>query len=133
MSKIILRVIGIWILFVVVALLNAGIRELLLAPVIGEKLALPVSGILLSIFIFLITLRLVIFLHISGATDFWLVGIVWAFLTLLFEFLFGYYMVSESWERLLAVFNILEGDLFILVLLVTAVSPYIAAKIRALI
>ena len=57
MNTKLLKIIGIWTLFVVVAILNAAIREHLLAPMIGHKLALPFSGIMLSIFIFLITIR----------------------------------------------------------------------------
>lgn len=127
------KIIGIWTLFVVVAILNAAIREYLLAPMIGHKLALPFSGIMLSIFIFLITIRMLSFLKISNSLELWLVGIFWVMLTLAFELLFGHYVIGESWGKLFEVFNILEGNLFLLVLFVTASSPYVAAKIRTLI
>jgi len=128
-----LRIVGIWVLFVIVAILNAAIREHVLTPMIGQKLALPLSGILLSIFIFFITLGMVPFLKVSNISGFLLVGVFWVLLTVAFEFVFGYYITGESWDNLLEIFNILEGDLFVLVLLVTAVSPYIAAKIRVLV
>lgn len=96
-------------------------------------MALPFSGILLSIFIFLVTLGMVPFLKITNPSDCWFIGMVWVFLTLTFEFLFGYYIIGEPWDRLLVVFNILEGNLFFLALLTTGVSPYVAAKMRALI
>jgi len=133
MNSTLFRIVGIWTLFVAVAILNAAIREQILDPMIGEQLALPFSGVLLSILIFLITLGMVPFLNVSNPFGFWLVGTVWVLLTLIFEFVFGYYVVGESLDRLLAVFNILEGNLFILVLFTTAVSPYIAAKLRALV
>ena len=133
MNSTLFRVVGIWILFVVVAKLNAVIREQILTPMIGQGLALPFSGVLLSILIFLITLGVVPFLNIYYSLGFWRVGIVWVLLTLIFEFVLGHCIIGNSWDSVLAIFNITEGNFFILVLLITAFSPYIAAKIRALI
>ena len=128
-----LKIVGIWSLLLIVAVLNAAIRELVLVPTIGERVALPFSGVLLSVFIFLITLGMIPFLKITSSSGYWFVGMVWFLLTLTFEFLFGHYIIEEPWDKLLAIFNILEGDLFLLVLLTMAVSPYITAKIRTLI
>jgi len=133
MNTTLFRIVGVWVLFVIVAILNAAIRELIFTPMIGQQLALPLSGILLSIFIFFITLGMVPFLKVSNLSGFWLVGVFWVLLTVTFEFIFGYYIIGESWDTLFEIFNILEGNLFVLVLLVTAVSPYIAAKIRVLV
>ena len=133
MNSTLFRVVGIWILFVVVAKLNAVIREQILTQMIGQGLALPFSGVLLSILIFLITLGVVPFLNIYYSLGFWRVGIVWVLLTLIFEFVLGHCIIGNSWDSVLAIFNITEGNFFILVLLITAFSPYIAAKIRALI
>jgi len=133
MNTTLFRIVGIWTLFVIVAVLNAAIREHVFTPIIGQQLALPLSGILLSIFIFFITLGMVPFLKVSNMSGFWLVGVFWVLLTVTFEFVFGYYIIGESWDTLFKIFNILEGDLFVLVLLVTAVSPYITAKIRILV
>jgi len=133
MNTALFRIVGIWALFVIAAILNAAIRKHVLAPVIGQQLALPLSGILLSIFIFFITLGMVTFLEVSNLIGFWLVGAFWVLLTVTFEFVFGHYIIGESWDTLFKIFNILEGDLFVLVLFVTAVSPYISAKIRVLV
>ena len=125
--------VGIWALFVVIALLNATLREQLLSPMIGQWLALPLSGILLSALIFLMTLIMVPFLDVNDALGFWLVGALWLLLTLVFEFCVDLYVVGKTWESLLEVFNVLEGDLFAMVLITTAVSPYITAKMRNLV
>jgi hypothetical protein len=44
--------------------------------------------------------------------------------------LFGYYVVGKSWVEIMQVFNIQKGDLFIVVLFVTAFSPWLSALIR---
>ncbi len=56
-------------------------------------------------------------------------GVSWLILTILFEFVFGHYVVGHSWEHLLADYNILAGRLWSLVLLWTIVGPYIIYKI----
>jgi hypothetical protein len=53
-------------------------------------------------------------------------------MTLLFEFLFGHYVASKSWQDLLQVFNVLKGDLFLVVLVVSLFAPCLAARKRGL-
>jgi hypothetical protein len=57
-------------------------------------------------------------------------GIFWTVLTLAFETLFGHYVLGVSWELLLAEYNIFQGRLWPLVLLVTWFGPLLAAKLR---
>jgi hypothetical protein len=54
-------------------------------------------------------------------------------MTVLFEFLFGRFVAGKSWEELLQAYNILTGNLWLLVLVVIAVSPYLAARVRGLV
>ena len=54
----------------------------------------------------------------------------WALMTLLFELIFGHYVAEKSWLDIFQVFNILKGDLFVVVLLGTFISPLIVAKIK---
>ncbi len=50
-----LRAFAIWILFIVLAILNATLREKLISPALGEQLAHVVSSILLAVMIFSVT------------------------------------------------------------------------------
>ncbi len=43
-----------------------------------------------------------------------IIGIQLVLMTLLFEFFFGYYVLNNSWTDLVQVFNLLEGNLYIL-------------------
>lgn len=131
MNTVLCKIIGIWVLFVGIAILNGAMREKFLVPSIGAQLALPLSGILLSAFIFLITLGMVPFLNLSDPLSLWLVGIFWVFLLLIFEFIFGHYVMEEPWKKLLEQFNIFKGNLFLMVIVTTAVSPYVTAKLRS--
>ncbi|MCP5215537.1 MAG: hypothetical protein H6995_11070 [Pseudomonadales bacterium] len=129
----VIKATGIWLLFVMAAIINGVLREDLLTPWFGAALALPLSGILLSIFIFIITYLLVSLIASSKQTTYLTVGLLWAALTLSFEFLFGHYFLGKQWLDITKVFNPSEGNLFILVIFVTLISPRIAAKLKNLI
>ena len=51
---------------------------------------------------------------------------MWTLLTLLFEFGFFHYIMGEPWERFIANYDMSEGRLWPLVLLVQLVGPYTA-------
>lgn len=95
--------------------------------------SLPLSGISLSILILVATLLLLPFLGVLSPSQYWLVGGMWLLLTVLFEFLFGHYVMGDPWAKLLEAYNILKGNLWLLVLLVTAAAPYLAARLRGFI
>ncbi|MBT8343816.1 MAG: hypothetical protein KJO45_03770 [Sulfurovum sp.] len=52
-------------------------------------------------------------------------------MTLIFELVFGHYVLGRSWSSILKVFDIMKGDLFIIVLFVSLISPLLVAKIKA--
>ena len=115
---------------VVFAIANGIFRDKILVPNIGHSIALPLSGITLSVLVFLIAYFSVPFFGKNSGTTFLLIGLQWVLMTLFFEFIFGHYAAGKSWKILLQVFNIFKGDLFVIVLLVSLLSPYIAAKLR---
>ena len=132
MSNTLFKATGIWLVIVAAAILNGVFREKVLVPAIGASMALPLSGVLLAVLVFLVTLLLVPFIAPSESKAYIWVGIFWVILTLFFEFLFGYFAAGKSWQEIMQVFNIKTGDLFILVLFVTAIAPWLSAKLRGI-
>lgn len=128
--RLILKASAVWLLMMIVAITNGLARDTLLVPVLGQQLALSVSGISLSVLVFLVTCLCVPFLGRNTASAFIAIGLQWVLMTLVFEFGFGHYVMGKSWYALLQVFNVLQGDLFVLVLLTSLVSPYAAAAVR---
>jgi hypothetical protein len=60
--------------------------------------------------------------------DLWLINALfvscfWVSLTILFEFVFGHYILGNSWEVLLADYRIWQGRLWSLVLICEAIAP----------
>ena len=122
----ILKSLIIWICFIPAAILNGGLREYVLAPAFGQKWALPASGIILSGLIFLITwLMYPRLIKNSTRKERWLTGMVWAVLTVIFEFATGI-TGGNSIAELLAAYNPLTGNLWLLVLAATLFSPVVA-------
>ena len=108
----ILKSLIIWLCFIPVAILN------------GEW-ALPVSGIILSVCIFLITWMLLPrMIKAFTSKEGWLIGIGWALLTIAFEFAAGL-AGGSTVSELLAAYNPLSGNLWLLVLATTLLSPII--------
>lgn len=127
-----LKAIGVWFVIVIAAIVNGLFRENVLVPSIGAELALPLSGVLLSVLVFLVSFVLVSFLDSSKPQVLFVIGLFWVTLTVSFEFLFGHYVVGKSWPEIIQVFNPLKGNLFVLVLFVTAISPWLSAKVRGI-
>lgn len=133
MIVLIFKSLVIWLVLMITAVANAAIREKLLVSVIGSGISLPVSGLLLSILIFLVAYVSLSFFGNNGVNEYLLIGISWFALTIGFEFLFGSLVAGKSWYEILQVFNIFKGNLFILALISTLISPWLSAKLRGLI
>jgi hypothetical protein len=125
----ILRVLAVWVLFIPLGILNGVVREYFLTPSIGEQLALPISGVLLSCLILLTTYLLFPFLKTAVKYP-WRVGITWVTLTGLFELGFGHFVMGKPWGVLLEAYNPKDGNLWVMVLFVILLSPWLVSKIR---
>ena len=126
----ILKSIPVWLCFIPVAILNGGLREYVLVEAIGAEWALPVSGITLSVCIFLITwLLLPRMIKAFTSQEGWLIGTSWTLLTIAFEFAAGV-VGGSTVSELLAAYNPLTGNLLLLVLMTTLLSPIIVKHIH---
>ena len=119
-----------WLGFLAVAIGCAIIREKFLAPGLGPAAGRALGTLLVGAIIFGI-----IYLYVGrlkGATRVSLVklGLFWTILTIAFEFLFGHYVMGHSWDSLWADYNVLQGRLWPLVLIVTLFGPLLARKLR---
>ncbi|BAZ06650.1 hypothetical protein [Calothrix sp. NIES-3974] len=122
-----------WLPMVLIAIINAGIREYTYAKYLGELRAHQLStltGIFaLGLYIWLITS----IWPIHSTSQAFIIGFIWLGLTLAFEFLFGHYVMHNPWSKLLADYNILAGRVWILVLIWTAIAPVIFFSMRRMI
>ena len=122
-----LQSIGIWLLIIPLAILNGGLRENVLVK-LGD-IALPLSGIILSVCIFVVAIILIPKIKNCEQKDYIIFGVIWFVLTNLFD-LSMYLSDGGNFNDLLNSYNFLNGNLWIVVVLTTLLSPIIVSKIK---
>ena len=122
-----IQAIGIWFLIIPLAIINGGLRENVLVK-LGD-IALPLSGIILSVCIFIIAYLLIPRNKNCELKDYIIFGVIWFILTNLFD-LFMYISEGGGIKQLLNSYNFLDGNLWILVVITTLVSPILVSKIK---
>jgi hypothetical protein len=106
------RAVAIWLLLLVVAVFNGALRERLITPRFGEQGSHIVSTAILAAAIFLVAWISVSWIGPKNGLDALVIGIVWVALT-----------VGNSWERLIADYNVFSGRIWILVLAANLLAP----------
>ncbi len=127
--KLILKALAIWLLILMLAILNGLFREYVLLDLLSIVPGMILSGIILSSLIYATTYLLLPWLNTRAPTRLIAVGIGWLLLTLIFEFSFGL-LQGKPLDDILAAYRFTDGNIWPLVLLVTALSPWLAARIR---
>jgi hypothetical protein len=116
-----------WLLLLVVMFTNGIVRVMVLQPRLGEEPARRVAtlvgvGLVLA-FSYLYARRVAP----ARPGELLAVGVLWLALTLAFEFGFGR-LSGQSWEALLADYDVARGRLWPLVLLATLVGPWLMGR-----
>lgn len=122
-----LQAVFIWILIIPLAILNGGFRENILYK-LGDA-ALPLSGIILSVCIFAVAFLLIPKIKNCKKRDYFVFGLMWFLLTNVFDLLM-YLSDGGGVADLLRSYNVLTGNLWVVVVLTTLFAPMIAAKIK---
>jgi hypothetical protein len=117
------RALLVWVLLVGLAILNGAARETVLSPRLGPAVGHLASSVLLAGLIALTAWLSILWIAPGTARRAWTVGALWLSLTVAFEFLAGHYVFGHPWPRLLADYDILQGRVWLLVLVATLVTP----------
>lgn len=125
----VVRVLLVWLAILVLAVANGVVREALLTPALGPVVGLLVSGGVLALLIVAVAYVALPWMRVRARRHLVGLGLVWLALTLVFEFAFGLWQ-GKSLEGLLQAYTFAQGNLWPLVLLVTAAAPYLAARLR---
>lgn len=122
----ILASIGVWLLMLMIAVMGGVVREKALAPRIGEQRASQVETIAIAgIFATLIT-SFVVWNQLEPMPAI-AIGVSWCALTIGFETFMGLVLLKQSWDVVLANYDLAAGKLWPIVLAVILVVPYLAA------
>jgi len=119
----------IWLGILVLAIVNGALREAFLVPSLGQIPGFIISGVFLSLLILFVTYVSLPWLGVRRVNHFVAIGLGWLILTVIFEFSFGL-LQGKTLAALIEAYTFKGGNIWPLVLLVTACAPYMAAKLR---
>ena len=120
-----------WLVLPILGIINGSIREFGYKHLMGELTAHQISTltgiVLFGLYIWFLTGVW----RIESAGQAVVIGFIWLGLTVLFEFVFGHYVMKHPWGRLFQDYNILKGRLWVMVLVWTTIAPYVFFKIKS--
>lgn len=123
------RALVVWLVILGLAFANAALRELVLIPGIGKVRGHTLSGVILSVLVLAAAYVSLPWLGASTARQLLAIGLGWFVLTLAFDLVLGA-VQGEGLRQQLDAYLFKRGNLWPVVLLVTAGAPYLAAKLR---
>jgi hypothetical protein len=129
--KIILIYAATWLGMVILAVLNGVIREKVYGQLMPELSAHQLSTFIALFFFGVYIWCLTGVWRIDSSKQALVIGCMWLIMTIVFEFVFGHYVMGHSWRRLFHDYNLLKGRVWSLVLIWTAVAPYVFYRMRS--
>jgi len=120
-----------WFGVVVLGLFNATIHQVVYDRYVNELAGHQISTLTFAILVGLYTWTLSGFLKLTPPGEAIGVGLMWMVMTIIFEFGLGHYVVGDSWRKLLADYNLLDGRVWGLCILWVGLAPYDFYRISA--
>lgn len=121
---------AIWCIMLVFAVANGTLRVTQLIPRFGDLVGHWMSTLMLSLLLLAITWFALPWIGPHTAHEAWLIGWCWLGLTLCFELLAGHYVFHNSWNILIADYNLLRGRIWLLVLVITLMAPLWVGRVQ---
>ena len=124
------RALAVWLLIVFAESVHGTIRQILLAPLVGDFTARRIGVFVGMLLIFLIACFFTRWIAAPSAKSLFLVGVLWAILTLFFEFALGFLILGLSRERMFEDYDLSRGGLMGFGIVFMTFAPLIGAKAR---
>ena len=124
-----IKSLGIWVVLAISAIIVATFRNEVLLPPLRERTAHQIGTLLFLTVQSLIIYFFIKHIRLRETRTAIFIGMFWLTLTIIFEFLFGHYVVGHPWEKLFADYNISKGRIWVLVLINNVVAPLLSSKL----
>jgi hypothetical protein len=118
-------------LIVLAETVHGAVREMFIAPVLGDLHARQLGVLVGSLIIFAIACSTIRWMRLTSPRAQLQAGAIWVALTLAFEILLAL-SVGATWERILSDYNPARGGFMVLGLAFMFFAPRLAAKLRRL-
>lgn len=125
------KAIAVWMLIVLAESIHGAIRELFIAPAIGDMLARQIGVFVGSALILLVAWLTASWLDAATLKDQLSIGALWVALIVIFEISLGL-SLGYTRERMLSDYDITQGGLMAFGLVLMLFAPSIGARLRSL-
>jgi len=126
------RAFSIWLVIIAVESVHGALRSTFLVPLVGDLHARQIGVAIGSLLILVIAYLLSPWLQIRTPRVLLGIGMSWVVLTVLFEVVLGRLVLGLSWHRIVSDYDVAVGGYMLFGLLLLALSPLIARRLRAL-
>lgn len=126
---IVAKALAVWAGILVLAMANGVLREAVLVPALGKTGGLISSGMILSCLILIVAYLSLPWFGPLDTAKLIAIGVGWLLLTLTFEFSFGLFR-GRALSEILEAYTFKDGNIWTMVLLVTTISPWLAARLK---
>jgi hypothetical protein len=130
MPAMLARAAAVWFGIMLIAVANGALRIFVIVPLTGEGVGHIVSTLFLCLFVLFTAAATIRWIGAAGTAPLCAVGGLWLAMTLAFEFLAGHFLFGNSWDRLLANYDVAGGRIWVLVLVTTFFAPLLGRKLR---
>ncbi len=122
----------VWLVIIFAESVHGTLRQIFLAPLVGDFPARRIAFFVGIGLIFLIAYFFIRWIAAPTAKSLFLVGLLWAILTLVFEFALGFWILGFSRERVFEDYDVSRGGLMSFGLIFMIFAPLAAAKMHGL-
>jgi hypothetical protein len=126
-----IRALTVWLIIIFAESVHGTLRQLFLAPLVGDFPARRIGFLIGILLIFGIVLLFIRWINAPSVKRLFVIGLMWMLLTAIFEFGLGW-MLNYSRERMMQDYDLSRGGLMGFGLLFIVFAPYLAAKLRGL-
>ncbi|MCW8804116.1 MAG: hypothetical protein OQK57_06935 [Ignavibacteriaceae bacterium] len=119
---------GIWFILAISAIVVATFRIGVLLPPFGEQTAHQLGTVLYLVVQFSVIYIFIKKIKVKEVKTLLGIGIFWVVITIIFEFAFGHYVMGHPWQKLFADYNLLNGRIWVLVLINNIAAPLVSGK-----
>jgi hypothetical protein len=124
------RSFAVWLLIAFAESVHGTLRQLFLAPLVGDFTARRISFFIAVLLIFLITYLFIRWIKAPTVKSLFAVGLLWAVLMTLFEFGLGIFVMNYSMEQMLEDYDVSRSGLMGFGLVFMVFAPCLAARLR---
>lgn len=125
-----LRAFLVWLVIIAAETVHGVLRGILLVPLVGDLPARQIGVPVGSLIIFAVAYIFVRWIAARTRLQLLGVGLLWLVLSVLFEIGLGRVVLGLPWGRIMEDYDPARGGFLVFGLLVMAVSPLLAARLR---